>query len=154
MGQLLITTKSVNHLLYWMNTVDVATVSGEQQEVVDQVLDMTEHKIKYHKPTLHMVSPERYHQSMKLCDGSWVNHQSFTRLVSPDIPFSFFSMSVASRLVGEGVVPPDPSSLTLVSSGFNFAAADSSNRHLGAIGRRTANASQPDETAKKAIPAC
>ena len=44
LGQLLLTTKTVNHLLYWVDAVDVATISSKQQHAVDQVLDIIENK--------------------------------------------------------------------------------------------------------------
>lgn len=61
---------------------------------------------------------------------------SLTSVVSPGMFLIFFSISVASFLVGDGVtVPPAASSLTSVSGlGFSFTEAASSILHKGAMG--------------------
>ena len=123
-GQPVNAAKSVNHLLYWMNAVDVATISGEQQHVVDQVLNTTGSYVASRstlKTTLRKLVIK-------------IHARSFTKVVSPGMPFIFFSISVASFLVGEGVTAP--SSFTLVSSGLSFTADASSKRHGGAMGGR------------------
>ena len=125
LGKFVIPTQSVNHLLYWMDAVDVAPISGKEQHVVDQLLDITKDRFtaygsKWLPSEIHVKRYSKMHMG------------SFIMVVSPGMPFIFFSISVANFLVGEGVTAPFPSSLTLA-SGFSFAADASNRRHGGAM---------------------